>query len=107
MMAWSQEQIEQWRRLHRAYLDDTDSVKRNKDMDQRRLSEQHEMLQWFHAFLDGTITLKKFNTVFQQKTHKAWKAFHLQGMSGGLFLNKLVKYVPNEDTFSHLLRLMI
>jgi hypothetical protein len=107
MMAWSQEQIEQWRRLHRAYLEDTGSVKRNKDIDQRRLSEQHDMMQWLHAFLDGTIPLKQFNTIFQQKTHKAWNAFHLQGMSGGLFLNKLVKYVPNEDTFAHLLRLMI
>jgi hypothetical protein len=106
-MAWSHEQIEQWHRLHRAYLDDTGLVKRNKDMDQRRLGEQHEMMQWLHAFLDGTITLKQFNTVFQQKTHKAWNAFHLQGMSGGLFLNKLVKYVPNEDTFAHLFRLML
>ncbi len=65
MMAWSQEQIEQWRRLHRAYLDDTGSVKCNKDIDQRRLGEQHEMMQWLHVFLDGTIPLKQFNTVFQ------------------------------------------
>jgi len=28
-------------------------------------------------------------------------------MSGGMFLNKLVKYTPNEATFAHLLRLMI
>src|SRR5260370_13851930 len=76
-------------------------------MEQWGLGVETEMKQLLHAFLDGTIPLKQFNTVFQQKTHKAWNAFHLQGMSGGLFLNKLVKYVPNEDTFGHLFRLMI
>src|SRR5215469_4766028 len=96
MMAWSKEQIEQWRRVYRVYLNDTGSVKRNKDIDQRRLGVQSDMMQVLHTFLDGTITLKQFNTIYQQKTHKAWDAFHLQGMSGGLFLNKLVEYVPNE-----------
>jgi hypothetical protein len=28
-------------------------------------------------------------------------------MSGGLFFNQLVQRVPNEETFAHLLRLMI
>ena len=46
-------------------------------------------------------------TAFQQKTHDALNIFHLIGISGGLFLNKLIKYVQSEDTFAHLFRLMI
>jgi hypothetical protein len=65
------------------------------------------MTQCLNSFLDGAFTLKDFNTVFQQKTHNAWSDFHLQGMSGGLFFNKLVKYIPNEETFAHLLRMIL
>jgi len=65
------------------------------------------MIQCLNSFLDGAFTLKEFNTVFQQKTHHAWSDFHLQGMSGGLFFNKLVKYIPNEETFAHLLRMIL
>ncbi len=104
---WTNEQIEQWKLRRSVYLEDKASIAHNKDIDQRRSHAQSEMIQLLNSFLDGTITLKEFNTVFQQKTQGAWNAFHLQGMSGGLFLNKLVKHVPSEDTFGHLFRLMI
>src|SRR5712691_6853313 len=107
IIVWSNEQIDQWRQTRKAYLEDISSVTCDRSTDQQRSHAQNEMIQLLNSFLDGAITIKEFNTVFQQKTHDAWNAFHLQGMSGGLFLNKLVKYVPNEDTFGHLFRLMI
>ncbi len=107
MIEWSNEQVKHWRQLHQAYTEDTESVKQHKDVDLRRLDVQHNLVDLLHSFLEGAITLKAFNTAFQQKTRDAWNVFHLRGMSGGLFLNKLVKLVPSEDTFGHLLRLMI
>jgi hypothetical protein len=107
MLVWSNEQIEQWRLKYRAYKSDTVSATFNRDVDLLRSQAQQEMLKLLNSFLDNAITLKEFNTVFQQKTHNAWKVFHLQGMSGGLFLNKLVKHVPSEDAFGHLFRLMV
>lgn len=107
MTEWSNEQVEQWRQLYQAYTDDTKSVQHHKDIDLRRLDVQHDLMDLLHSFLEGALTLKAFNTAFQQKTRNARNVFHLRGMSGGLFLNKLVKLVPSEDTFGHLLRLMM
>jgi hypothetical protein len=104
---WSNEQLEEWKHRKQQYLADTASVKTYKDIYQQRLNVQQEMLQVLNSFLEGVITLKEFNQVFQQKTHVTWNVFHLGGMSGGLFLNKLVKYIPEEETFAHLLRMML
>src|SRR5260370_4155434 len=107
MLMWSNEKLEQWRLSYSTYLSDMPSVTLNRNIDRQRPHTQQEMTQLLRSFLDGAITLKEFNPVSQQKTHNAWNVFHLQGMSGGLFLNKLVKHVPSEDTFGHLFRLMM
>lgn len=104
---WSNEQIEQWRLRRKIYLEDRASLSCDKANDQQRRQVQGGLMQLLNSFLDASITFKQFNTAFQQKTHGEWNVFHLRGMSGGLFLNKLVKYVPSEDTFAHLFRLMI
>ncbi len=106
-MIWSNTQIEHWRGLHHIYTSNPSRITSDKESGERRFQAQHEMIQCLNSFLDGAFTLKEFNAVFQQKTHNAWSDFHLQGMSGGLFFNKLVKYIPNEETFVHLLRLIL
>ncbi len=106
-MVWSNKQIKQWQLTQRGYKQDTEAVLHDADIDRQRSLVQQEMAQALHSFLEGASTLKAFNTVFQQKTHETWNVFHLRGMSGGLFLNKLVKYVPSEETFAHLLRLVL
>src|SRR5260370_40232114 len=54
------------------------------------------------AFLNRSITLKEFNTMFQQKTQGAWNVFRMRGTSGGMYLNKLVKYIDDDTFTSHL-----
>jgi len=107
MMAWSHEQIEQWRMRYKWYLEDKTAVKSGKEIDQGRASARREMIELLSSFRDDDFSLREFNRVFQLKTRAAWSIFHVGGMSGGMFLNKLVKYIPNEATFAHLLRLMI
>src|SRR5712692_9360281 len=104
---WSSEQITWWRSRQKAYLEDRTAVEHDQAIDLQRTLVRHEILQVLNSFLDGTISLKPFNATFQQRTHSSWSAFHLRGMSGGLFFNQLVQRVPNEETFAHLLRLMI
>src|SRR6266568_1660629 len=99
MDSWSDEQIAQWRRQHRAYTEDAESMRHDKEVDLKRPHSQQEMMHLLHSFLDGNSTLKEFNTIFQKKSHDAWRVFQLQGTSGDLFLNKLVRHVPSEDTF--------
>src|SRR5712692_7306019 len=104
---WSSEQIVWWRSRQKAYLEDKTAVEHDQAIDLQRASVQQEILQVLNSFLDGTTSLKEFNTIFQQRTHEKWSVFHLRGMSGGLFFNQLVQRVPNEETFAYLLRLMI
>lgn len=106
-MVWSNEQIEWWRGRQRTYLEDKVAAERDKAIDLQRSLAQQEMFKLLNSFLDSTIGLKELNATFQQRTQDRWGAFHLRGMSGGLFFNKLVKHVPDEETFAHLLRLMI
>ena len=91
---WSNEYIAQWRLVQRTYLGDTNVVAHDTEVDLRRTQAQHEMLQLLQSFLDGANTLRELNAVFQQSTHTRWNDFHIRGMSGGLFFNKLVKYIP-------------
>ena len=104
---WSSEKITWWHSRQKAYLEDRTAVKHNQEIDLQRAHVLPEIRQVLNSFLDGTIGLKAFNATFQQQTHSRWNMFHLRGMSGGLFFNQLVQRVPNEETFAHLLRLMI
>src|SRR5260370_40685219 len=102
-MLRSADLIEQWRVTQQAYLADTPTVMAYQALDQRRLHMQQEMRQLLDAFLNRAITLKEFNTTFQQQTQGAWNVFRMRGTSGGMYLNKLVKYI-DDDTFTAHLR---
>src|SRR5258708_12022979 len=94
--------IEQWRVTQQEYLADTPTVLAHQALDQRRLQARQEMAQLLEAFLNRAITLKEFNTTFQQRTQGAWNVFRMRGTSGGMYLNKLVKYINDKILSSHL-----
>jgi len=104
MLCLNNPQIEQWLLIQKAYLEDSVLVDQNKQLDEQRVQAQQEMLQLLSSFLEGAATLRELNTIFQQKTHNLWNAFSLRGMSGALFLNKLLKHIPNEESLTHQLR---
>lgn len=106
-MEWTNQQIAQWQSIKQAYVVDTSAMDAYKQKKQLQLQAQQEMLKVLNTFLDDAITLREFNTTFQRKTHTEWSLFGLRGMSGGLFFNKLVKYIPQEEIFTHLLRVML
>src|SRR6266566_7489235 len=101
-MLGSLDLIERWRITQQAYLTDTPRVTVHQALDQRRLQVQQEMTQLLDAFLNRAITLKEFNAMFQQKTQGAWNVFRMRGTSGGMYLNKLVKYIDDDTFTSHL-----
>src|SRR5258707_11569188 len=101
-MLRSPDLIEQWRVTQQAYLADTPTVMAYQALDQRRLYMQQEMRQLLDAFLNRAITLKEFNATFQQKTQGAWNVIRMRGTSGGMYLNKLVKYIDDDTLTSHL-----
>jgi len=101
-MLQSPDLVEQWRITQQEYLTDIQMVIANQALDQLRLQVQQEMMQLLVAFLNRSITLKEFNARFQQKTQGAWNVFRMRGTSGGMYLNKLVKYIDDESLTSHL-----
>lgn len=101
---WLPEQIEQWRLRQRAYASDATSVVLYQNLDQRRSAVQQEMTQLLHSFLQGEISVKAFNASFQQKMQVEWNVFGLRGTSGGMFFNRLVKYIPDEPLLARHLR---
>jgi len=101
-MLQSPDLIEQWRITQQKYLADIPTVMAHQALDQRRLHMQQEMIQLLVAFLNRSITLKEFNALFQQKTQGAWNVFRMRGTSGGMYLNKLVKYIDDDTLTSHL-----
>jgi hypothetical protein len=101
-MVQSPDLIEQWRITQQEYLADRPTVMAHQVLNQRRLQVQQEMIQVLVAFLNRSITLKEFNAMFQQKTQGAWNVFRMRGTSGGMYLNKLVKYIDNDTLTSHL-----
>jgi hypothetical protein len=103
-IVWSPDQLTQWRVIQQGYLADTSTVMLHQALDQRRLLVQRAMTQLLQTFLHGYLNLQEFNAIFQQKTHTEWNAFNMRGMSGGMFLNKLVKYITDRETLTAQLR---
>lgn len=104
---WSQEQIEQWRSIQNTYFADVAAVIRDSDVNQQRYLMQQEMVHLLASFLQGRLTLKDFNTQFQQQAYDARNVFCLRGTSGGMFLNKLIKYVPDQEALACQLRAVL
>jgi hypothetical protein len=98
----SPDQIEQWSITQQEYLADRSTVMAHQALDQRRLQVQQEMMQLLVAFFNRSISLKEFNVMVQQKTQGAWNVFRMRGTSGGMYLNKLVKYIDDDTFTSHL-----
>ena len=51
--------------------------------------------------------MEEFRSAFDRKTRTAWDSFGLKGLSGAMFLNKLVKHLPDGDEVSNELRKVI
>lgn len=71
--------------------------KRERDArNERRLTVVPQLLALLQQLRDGTIQLPVFRETFDAKTRKEWDVFGLKGMSGAMFLNKLVLHVPDQ-----------
>jgi hypothetical protein len=101
---WSQEQLDQWHFCWRASLDDVASVAAHKEMDRRRTVMRREFTCLLQSFLDGVITMSSFNAAFQGLMHGPHNVFSLRGMSGGMFFNKLVKHLRDDEGLARHLR---
>lgn len=65
---------------------------------------QQEIAELLNSLLAGKVSISEFRVTFDAKTRKEWDGFGLKGLSGAMFLNKLVKHVPDQSSLTDELR---
>lgn len=103
MTVMAETQLGVWREREAERRKDVAEIEFNRKRDERRREVRQEMLAFLDDFLNSRISLQQFKDTFDRKTRTEWDVFGLKGMSGAMFLNTLVKYLPDQqDVVKHL-----
>ena len=89
--------IQRWQTYWSEGCEDSSWVERNQLRDRKRTEILPEIRQLIVDFVEGNATLNDFRNTFDHKTRNEWDVFGLKGMSGAMFLNKLVKHLPDQE----------
>ncbi len=85
-----------WRERIQQMQADTEFLAFRNTGKKQRIKALPEMQTMLNDFLRGKSTLAIFRETFQKKTQKDWRDFGLNGFSGAMVLNMLVKNIPNQ-----------
>jgi hypothetical protein len=99
--------IERWRLLREEANSDAEWLEHHKQRDARRLVAQQGLLELLDGYLEGRIDTERFRSTFDRRTRADWDLFGLKGFSGAMFLNMLVKYIPNQEMLTDHLRTVL
>ncbi|MDA0267051.1 MAG: hypothetical protein O2890_07130 [Cyanobacteria bacterium] len=69
-----------------------------------RLNLCTELKAFLDSYLNGEISTQDFQSTFDRKTRKEWEGFGMKGASGAMFLNMLVKHIPDKDGLTQQLK---
>src|SRR5262249_1062294 len=72
--------------------------------DEPRERVRPEILGFINAYIEGRVDLAELRSVFDVRTRTEWDLFGLKGPSGAMFLNTLVKHVPDQREATEQLR---
>jgi hypothetical protein len=103
----SDEQLNRWQRLKHKLREDSQRMNHFNKRDERRHQVKSDILDLWQQFQSHTIDIEKFREVFDTKTRTDWDVFGLKGMSGAMFLNKLVKYLSETTDVANQLRTVL
>jgi hypothetical protein len=84
-----------WRQIKQEADADAAWLGRCQEGDAKRVKVRSEILDYLKRYLSGTVSTEDFRATFDRRTRKEWTSFGLKGMSGAMFLNKLVKHIPD------------
>ena len=96
--------LDHWRSILEQSQKDGKWVAFHRERDQRRLVVRTQMLELLQQFLSGRCGLEEFRATFDLRTRGDWDVFGLKGMSGAMFLNMLVKHLPDQEMLAQRLR---
>jgi hypothetical protein len=95
--------IDRWRELWRDAQRDTPWMDRHTLRDARRREALPEIAELVTQFLDTRISLAQFRETFDHKQERV-RSLRPERLSGAMFLNKLVKHLPDPDEVTAQLR---
>jgi hypothetical protein len=93
----SEPQIARWRERWEEASKDSEWMDRHRLRDSKRKEVLPEIRDLIVRFLGRAVSLAEFRETFHRKTGNEWDLFGLKGLSGAMFLNKLVKHLPDQD----------
>ncbi len=103
-MKLDEAQVGSWRDLLQQEQEDATWVQRHRDLDQRRLVVRREMLGLLSRFQESQVSVQQLKATFDTKTRTEWEGFGFKGLSGAMFLNKLVKHIKDEGRLTDALK---
>ena len=89
--------IDRWRQRWQEAQRDTEWIDRHRLRDEQRAQALPQIRDLVRHFLDRDFDISEFRETFDRKTRNEWDLFGLKGLSGAMFLNKLVKHLPDQD----------
>jgi len=90
--------IEKWMVILEECRKDKKWIEFSKERDLNKEKALKEMNDVLKEYLSGKITIEEFRDMFHRKTFHEWSYFGLKGLSGAMFFNTLVKYIPDEKS---------
>jgi MoxR-like ATPase len=93
-----------WEEQLAAYRKDEKYVAERAKLDEVRSGVLPAMRESLRAFIAGETSVEEFRTEFDKRTRTEWKYFGLKGMSGAMFLNTLVKHLPDQELVAQQLK---
>ena len=96
--------LDHWRSILAQAQNDSEWAAFHRERDQRRLTVRTQLLELLQQFLSGKCSLEEFRATFDVKTRGNWGVFGLKGASGAMFLNMLVKHLPDQEGLAQRLR---
>lgn len=103
-MSESEIKIERWKQFWQVANSDPVWTAAKKVEDEKREIAKQELRGLFNQFLTDEISVQEFRSEFDKKTRTVWDVFGLKGMSGAMFLNKLVKHIADSKTLTRKLK---
>ena len=89
--------VDRWRERWQQAQRDRTWIERYRLRDAKRKQILPEISELVKRFLDRDLAIPEFRETFDRKTKNEWDLFGLKGLSGAMFLNKLVKHLSDHD----------
>jgi len=96
--------IAQWQEWKEGYHQDKEYFNYANEVRGNRQRVIGEIRTVFNNFLNGSISLEEFRSIFHHKTSTTWDYFGMKGLSGAMVLNKYVKHIPDQQALADNLR---